>query len=224
MLNNTDLQYLKNSLTFFDNLTQQQQHKIIKNTSAISYKKDSLIYTPHKECLGVILIKTGEIRAYILSEEGKEATLYRLLDNDICMLSCSCILKDITFDIYINCEKDTELLLINAFVFSELMAQNIYVENFTLKNIVDKFSNVMWTIEQILFMKFDTRLAIFLLDETSRLNTDTIKITHQQIAKYIGSAREVVSRMLKYFEKENIITLSRGTITILNKNKLKKLI
>lgn len=224
MLNDNDLKYLKNTLNFFHNLTQQQQDKLIKNTSSVSYKKGSLIYTPHKECLGVILVKTGELRTYILSQEGKEATLYRLVDNDICMLSSSCILKDITFDVYINCEKDTQFLLINAVVFSELMTQNIYVENFALKNIVDKFSNVMWTIEQILFMKFDTRLAIFLLDEMSRLNADTIKITHEQIAKYIGSAREVVSRMLKYFEKENIVSLSRGTITILNKNKLKKLI
>ncbi len=82
----------------------------------------------------------------------------------------------------------------------------------------------MWTIEQILFMKLDTRLAIFLLDESIKLNTTRIKITHEQIGKYIGSAREVVSRMLKYFEQENIVTLSRGTIEIVDKDKLKKLI
>ena len=82
----------------------------------------------------------------------------------------------------------------------------------------------MWTMEQILFMKLDTRLSIFLLDESVRLNTNDIKITHHQISKYIGTAREVVSRMLKYFEKENIIKLSRGSIKIIDKEKLKKLI
>lgn len=152
-----------------------------------------------------------------MSQEGREITLFRINDNNICVLSSSCLLKNITFDVYIDCEQDTEALLINSITFSNLISENVYIENFILKNTVDKFSNVMWTIEQILFMKLDTRVAISLLDESIKLNKNDIKITHEQISKYIGSSREVVSRMLKYFENENIIQLSRGTIKIINK-------
>lgn len=224
MLNDNDLIFLKQNLTFWNNITTLQQDKILNNTISIKYKKGDTIYSPSKECLGVILIKTGELRTYILSEDGKEVTLYRLNDGEVCILSSSCILKNITFDIYIDCEKNTEILLINSIIFSELITQNIYIENFALKTTVDKFSNVMWTMEQILFIKLDTRLAIFLLDEINKSKTTTLKITHEQIGKYIGSAREVISRMLEYFEEENIVKLSRGSIQIIDKNKLKNLI
>ncbi len=224
MVNPNDLNYLQSTLYFWDKINKSQKSKIIENTISIKYLKGENIYNPNKECLGIILIKKGELRTYILSEDGKEITLFRLNDNDICILSSSCILKNITFDVYIDCEKETEVLLINSATFSELITESVYIENFILRNTVDKFSNVMWTIEQILFMKLDTRLAIFLLDESIKLNTTRIKITHEQIGKYIGSAREVVSRMLKYFEQENIVTLSRGTIEIVDKDKLKKLI
>ncbi len=224
MVNPNDLNYLQSTLYFWDKINKSQKSKIIENTISIKYLKGENIYNPNKECLGIILIKKGELRTYILSEDGKEITLFRLNDNDICILSSSCILKNITFDVYIDCEKETEVLLINSATFSELITESVYIENFILRNTVDKFSNVMWTIEQILFMKLDTRLAIFLLDESIKLNTTRIKITHEQIGKYIGSAREVVSRMLKYFEQENIVSLSRGTIEIVDKDKLKKLI
>lgn len=224
MLNQDDFNHLKNILTFWEKIDKSQQDTIIKNTTPIKYLKGENIYNPNKECLGIILIKTGELRTYILSEDGKEVTLFRLSDNNVCILSSSCILQNITFDVHIDCEKNTEALLISSITFSELIKENVYIENFVLKNTVDKFSDVMWTIEQILFMKTDTRLAIFLLDESIKLNSNTIKITHEQLSKYIGTAREVVSRMLKYFEQENIIKLSRGNIQIIDKEKLKKLI
>jgi CRP/FNR family transcriptional regulator len=100
------------------------------------------------------------------------------------------------------------------------MDENVYVENFFSKIIADRFSKTMWVMEQVLFMKFDKRLALFLIDESENLGSDVINLTHEQIARYTSSAREVVSRMLKYFEKENIIKTSRGKIKIIDRNKL----
>ena len=79
--------------------------------------------------------------------------------------------------------------------------------------------------QQILFMSMDKRLAIFLLDELAKTGSDTVKLTHEQIAKYIGSAREVVSRMLKYFSSEGLITSSRSEgIKIVDKKRLRALV
>lgn len=220
----SDIKYLEQNLTFWKNLTDIQKDKILKNTTNINYKKNQNVHSPDKECLGVIIVKKGELRAYLLSEDGKEVTLFRLCEGDICVLSSACMFNDLSFDVYLNCEKTTSALIINSIVFSELTKGNVYVENFALKNMADKFSKVLWTIEQFIFTKFDKRLATFLLEESQRLNNFKIKLTHEQIAKYLGTAREVVSRMLKYFEQEKIVTLFRGGIDIIDLEKLKKFV
>ncbi|MEG1296416.1 MAG: helix-turn-helix domain-containing protein, partial [Niameybacter sp.] len=119
-------------------------------------------------------------------------------------------------------EEDAEVLLLHTSYFAKLMQENIYVENFANKIAVERFSDVMWVMEQMLFFSFDERLALFLLDESSKTSSTTLKLTHEQIAKYMGSAREVVSRMLKYFEQEGLVSLSRGGVTLQDKTKLRK--
>ncbi len=169
--------YLEERLTFWDEITKEEQEILIQNTSVVRYTQGQNIYDARQECVGVLLIKRGELRTYILSEEGKEVTLYRLGDGDVCILSASCILKNITFDVHVDAEKDSEVLLINSSVFSSLSQKNIYVEAFSLRLTADRFSDVMWAMEQILFMSFDRRLAIFLLDETAKNGIDTLSLT-----------------------------------------------
>ncbi len=136
----------------------------------------------------MLLIKKGELRVYILSEEGKEITLYRLRSGDVGILSASCILNNITFDVHIDTESAADMLLIPSLLYRQLCEQNIYADNFTCRLAMDRFSDVMWAMEQILFMSFDRRLAVFLLDEAARTGSDTVSLTHEQIAKYMGSA------------------------------------
>jgi len=224
MVNNecTDL-FIKN-LTFWEHLTQKEKELLCDNVTNIKYKKGTTIHSAAEECLGFILIKSGQLRVYMLSEEGREITLYRLFKGDVCVLSASCVLEAITFDVFIDAEENCEVLTINSATFNQLIKQNIYVEAFANKLAVMRFSEVMWTMQQILFMSFDKRLAVFLIDEISKNSKDEVMLTHEQIARYMGSAREVVTRMLKYFSDEGIVKLSRGTIIITDKNKLKKLI
>ena len=182
------------------------------------------VHGGENDCVGVIIVKSGGLRSYILSEDGREITLYRLFSGDICILSASCIINSITFDVHIDAEMDSELLIINNAVFAKLAEENVYVENFSLKETAGRFSDVMWTVEQILFMSFDKRLAWFLLDEASRTKSDEIPLTHDQIARYIGSAREVVSRMLRYFVGEGLVEQYRGGIKIVDKKRLREMI
>lgn len=214
---------LRKSFNFWDKLTSAEQNYIEEHTYLITYEAEHTLHSDDTNCLGMILLKTGCLRSYILSEQGKDVTLYRLYPGDICILSASCILSNITFDIHIDVEEKSELLVIPSNIFSKLIKENIYIENFSYKIVTDKFSDVMWTMEQILFMSFDKRLAIFLLDESIKRKTNIIPLTHEQIAKYIGSAREVVSRMLKYFSSEGLITLQRGRIILEDIPNLKKL-
>lgn len=224
MINNDDMQYISRVFTFWDKLNDNQKKSVMDNTVLVHYKKGTVIHAGNNDCVGILIIKKGELRIYMLSEEGKDITLYRLRDGEICTLSASCILANITFEVHIDAETDCDILLLDPKFYNQLCNQNIYAENFSQKVIIEHFSDVMWTLEQILFMSFDKRLAIFLSDEMNRKQTDTIELTHEQIAKYVGSAREVVSRMLKYFASEGIVELSRGGVKIIDKAKLKKII
>ena len=209
---------------FWDKLSQNEKDMINNNSWLVKYEKCSIIQSGDYDCVGVMLVKSGVLRTYMLSEEGRDITLYRLYEGDVCVLSASCIIRSITFDVHIEADEDSEIIVISVPVFSRIAKSNIYVESYIYKSATDRFSDVMWAMQQILFMSFDKRLATFLVDELSKSDDDTIRLTHEQIAKYMGSAREVVTRMLRSFSDDHIVELSRGSIKILDKKKLRSLI
>ena len=195
---------------FWKGSTLVEQQKIISHTKRYVYEKGRRIHSGLKECTGVLL----------MSDEGKEITLYRLIDGDVCFLSASCILKNISFEIYVDTECETELYLIQASAYDALGKTNLAVQTFLQETISARFSDVMWVVEQIVFMKFDRRLAIFLLEQAALEGGDTITLTHEQIARHMGSAREVISRMLKYFQSEGLVKGYRGGIRLLDRKRL----
>lgn len=223
MLNNKDLEYISGSYKFWNKLNEKQKESFVKSTEKMHYKKGDRIYGGESDCVGVLLIKEGNFRVYLLSEEGKEVTLYREEKGDICMLSASCMLEQITFDVHIDAVTDCEVYKTSVPVYDNLCKENVYADNFTNKIIIDRFSDVMWAMQQILFMSFDKRLAIFLYEEAIRNKSNKIRLTHDQIAKYVASAREVVTRMLNYFVDEGIVKLSRGVVEVIDRDKLKEI-
>lgn len=214
----------KRSFPFWDELSEIQRESLCNNTFEVAYSKGQNVHGTSGECTGALLVKSGILRVYILSEDGREITLYRLYPNEICMLSASCVITSITFDVAVDAEEDSECYLINPKVLSRISEENVYVENFALRTATERFSSVMWTMQQILFMSFDKRLAVFLIDELAKNGGDTVRLTQEQIAKYIGSAREVVSRMLKYFSAEKLVEVSRGGVRVLDKKRLTAII
>lgn len=223
MSNQTDQAFLESALSFFPHLSSAEKNLLLQNTAAVSYKKGSSIHRADYKCLGLLLVKSGSLRVYIMSEDGREITLYRIYPGELCILSASCVLSSITFDVYIDAVEDSQVLQVSSSVISLLMHDNIYVEAFAYRAITERFSDVMWAMQQILFMSFDRRLAIFLLDESASLKSDELHMTHEEIARLMGSAREVVTRMLKYFSSEGYVELSRGMVKLTNKAALRRL-
>ena len=211
---------LSEMLPFWDKLKEPEKKLILEHTVLNSYKGGENIHGGYEDCTGVIAVKSGRLRVYLLSEEGKEVTLFRLLDHDVCLLSASCIMRNISFDIYVDAEGPTELFVVNSATYDKIAKENPAVGNFMTEMISMRFSEAMWVMEQILFMKLDKRLAMFLLEEANLESGDTITLTHEQIAGHMGSAREVISRMLKYFSNEGILSVSRKGIKILDRKRL----
>ena len=223
MLNKNQYELLSSHFPAWNKLTANQQQLIIDNASLLSVKKNSLIQNTSAGCSGILIIKQGTLRVYTLSEQGKEITLYRLNTGDICILSASCVIRDITFDIYIDTLTDCQLIQILPCAFARVMQENIHLEALTYKLATQRLCTVTWAMQQMIFTSFDKRLAEFLLNESRSTGSDEINMTHEQIAKLMGTAREVVTRMLKYFSNENYVQLMRGKVKILNKQALEKL-
>lgn len=185
-----------------------------------SVKKGEIIHNGNMDCTGLFLIKSGQLRAYILSDEGREITIYRLFDRDMCLFSASCMMRSIQFEVTIAAEKDTQLWVIPVEIYKNIMEESAPVANYTNELMASRFSDVMWLIEQVMWKSLDKRVAAFLLEEAAIEETKELKITHEIIANHLGSHREVITRMLRYFQSEGMVKLSRGTIQILDEEKL----
>ena len=204
----------------WDKLTAAQQDRVLR---ALHVKKGAVIHQGSADCTGLLLVRSGQLRAYILSDEGREITLYRLFDRDLCLFSASCIMRSIQFDVTIEAEKDTALWVIPAEVYQGLMEESAPLSNYTNELMASRFSEVMWLMEQVMWKRLDQRLAAFLLEEAAIEGTCELKTTHEAIANHLGSQREVITRMLRYFQSEGMVQLSRGRVTVRDGERLKKL-
>lgn len=212
-----------NYLTYipaFNKLTKEQQDILNAASQIRKFKKGEILHNGSNHCTGLILVLSGQIRAFTISDDGREITMYRLFERDICLFSASCMMNSIQFDITISAEKDTEVLIIPTDIYKGIMDVSAPLANYTNEVMASRFSDVMWLIDQIMWKSFDKRLAEFLLNEINIEGTNTLKITHEEIGNHMGNPREVVTRMLKYFQNEGMVKLSRGTIEIIDENKL----
>ena len=210
-------------LPFWDKLTKQQQDMIAGVIEHRNVKKGIHIHDSSAECLGLVMVKSGQLRAYILSEDGREITVGRLFAYDVSLLSASCVMPDMQFNVMIEAEKDTEFWSLPACMFRNLVDESLAVSNYSRNLLSSNFSELMWLMEQIMWRSFDKRLAAFLLEESALEGSAVLKLTHEKIANHLGTAREVVTRMLRYFQNEGMVLLTRGTIEITDEKKLSKL-
>ena len=211
---------IKDYFPIWEKLTPAQQDALTASAVSRTAPKGTIVHNGSLVCTGLILVKTGQLRAYILSDEGREITLYRLFDRDICMLSAPCVMNSLQFDITIQAQKDTELWIIPPDVYRNLMQQSAPIANYTNELMATRFSEVMWLVEQIMWKSMDKRLAAFLLEEVSIEATHQLKLTHEAIANHLGTHREVVTRMLRYFQEEGMVKLTRGAVEISDTDKL----
>ena len=207
----------------WDNLTKEEQTILTANAVLKERKAGQLIHDSGEDCEGLILVTKGQLRAFVMSPDGKEVTLYRVLPGEICLFSASCILKNVKLDVTVQAEKETAYYLIPAHHYKNLTEHSLAISQYTNEILSRRFSDVMWLLEQIMWQSMDKRLAAFLLEEANLENSDELTITHEKIAAHLGTAREVITRILKYFQGEGLVELNRGIVQIKNKEALSKL-
>ena len=214
---------IREYLPIWDKLNEDQQNRIRRAITLHRVKKGTVIHNGNMDCTGLLLIQTGQLRAYLLSEEGREITLYRLFERDLCLLSASCMIRSIQFEVTVAAEKDTEFWLIPTEIYRSVQEESAPAAGYINELMASRFSEVMWLIEQIMWKSLDKRVAAFLLEEAAIEGTAALHITHETIANHLGTHREVITRMLRYFQNEGLVKLARGVVEILDEAGLERL-
>ena len=209
-------------LPYWEQLTEAERELVNRSVRTVIFPKGALVLSSG-DCLGLVQVLRGRLRAYLLSEEGREVTVFRVEEDETCVLSASCVMSQISFETSLVAEEETELLVLGSGAFGKLTEENIYIRCFLYEMAAERFSEVLWVMQQILFMGFDRRLALYLLEQCRRTGKTVLKLTHEQIARDLGSAREVVTRMLRRFSDEGWVELSRGAVTVADKAGLEEL-
>ena len=214
---------LQDYLPFWNRLSPEQQQRLAEASTSRILPAGSATHNGAEDCAGLMVVTKGQLRVYTLSEDGREITLYRLLERDMCLFSASCMMRGIQFDVMIRAEQDTHVIQIAAKTYRELMEESAPVANYTNEVMASRFSDVMWLLDQVLHKRMDSRLAALLLEEASLSGGQQLHLTHDAAARHLGSAREVVTRMLRYFQQEGLVTLSRGGIELRDLRRLTQL-
>ncbi len=201
-------------LPVFHQMTPAQQQILNNALITKTVPKGTILHNGSADCAGLVLVEEGQLRAYSLSDEGREVTLYRLLDRDICLFSASCVMQSVQFEVIIQAEKDTRVHIIPPHIYKKVVEESAPLANYINALLASRFSEVMWLMEQIMWKSMDKRLAAFLVEESRLDETTCLKITHESIANHLGTAREVVTRMLRYFQSESMVRLTRGTVEL----------
>ena len=169
---------------------------------------------------GIALLLSGVVRVYKIGETGREITLYRFGLGESCILSANAIMSQKTFPAIATVEEDAEAVMIPADVFREWVNKYEMWREFVFDLLSERLSTVMTVVDEVVFKRMDRRVASLLLNQAKVQNP--MRVTHQEIAAELGSSREVISRILEDFSKEELIESGRGTLEVLDMEGLKE--
>lgn len=208
------------SLSFWDKLSEEEKQLVSSSAVIKKYNPGESVHCCNKQCVGMVYVLSGDLRLFMISDEGKEITLLHILKGESCVLAASCVMSQITFHSELTASAKTELLVIPVTVLSKLIKTNIYVRCWLYETSAGLFSDVMWEIQQTLFYSVDRRLAAYLTAEYEKTDSLQLTVTQETIAQDINTAREVVARMLKKFASDGLLVCHRGMIELKDTERL----
>lgn len=189
--------------------------RLISEILAVSedrrFQKDLQIYSEGDVCSAIALLLEGEIRVYRSGSGGREITLYEIERGETCILNASCILSNIRYPANAVTTSGGRMLLIPAHEFRRLISEYTGMRDFVFSVLSERLSAVMALVEEVAFGRMDRRLLDYLVEKSEQ---GDVRATHQKIADDLGTSREVVSRILKDFERKGLISLSRNLVRL----------
>ena len=223
-LNSVGERYLSR-VPFFSDLSENGKELLARALKVARYSHGTFVKSEDEKLTHLPIILSGTVRVFKASPSGKTLTLYRLKESDTCLLAAYCILSNTQYPAEAVVDQDSEMLLISSELFQILYSFEKSVQEFVVNLGLHRILQLIMVIEEIAFKKLDRRLAHFLIEKLMEKGAKTtyMQMTHQQIADELGTAREVISRLLSEFESNEYVSLARKQIEILNHSALEKI-
>ena len=196
------------------NITDPGWINTIEQAKPLTIHADTTLFSGTTSCNNFMLILNGTIRLYQGATDGREITLYRVQAGGLCILSLNSLLKNQSFNAIAITESPVKALSISPDNFKLLMSDSKIFREYVISTLTERLCEIFYLIQDTAFNHLDMRLACMLGSLFERTQGTTLKITHQELAHELGTTREVISRILKDFERKNCIKLSRGQIEL----------
>lgn len=213
----------EHAFPFWGELSEGQRQDVRRHAAENLCPKGTQLHFGGGECAGVQIIVSGRARVFITSPAGGDITLFRLLDGDVSILSAACMLNGMDVELDMELETDAVICTIPKKVYRKLYDESGSVKDYTMEMISEKFSDIMWLFHQFVFSNVASRVAGALLSHRGLTGSDSLAVTHEVIARDAGTAREVVTRILKQFQTDGLVKLTRGRVEILDAARLGKI-
>ena len=210
-------------LPFWQTLSEADRMLLQKHAQSAFVTAGAVFRETAGEAPGVMAVKSGRLRVYILSSNGRELTLYRLQAGEICILPASCLLPDLPFEVMVEAERETALWILPSSILRDLAGRCLPVASWSSRLLADRLATVTACISQLLWKNLDSRLAAFLLEESRMEQSPMLRLTHERLAGHLGTAREVVTRILHQLQRDGLIRLTRGSVELLDPEGLRRL-
>ncbi|NEP73161.1 MAG: Crp/Fnr family transcriptional regulator [Okeania sp. SIO2G4] len=221
-MNKAIAQTIASTFPFWENLDSEAKTNFLNECQQISLSPSQFVCLEGDICHHLPLIISGNVRVYKIGESGREITLYHLEKGDSCIMTASCIISQKVFPAFAIAETEVEALIIPANSLKKWVMHNTIWQEYIFGILSQRLANVIEIIEEVAFRRMDSRIASYLLHNVNS-KIQTLQITHEAIAQELGSSREVVSRILKTFERQKLLSLSRGKIELYSWEKLEKI-
>lgn len=214
-----DFNELQRYFPFLAQASPAMRAQVMQQTVLQTIPAGQTIFWEGDVCSHLALVLSGSVRVFKVSESGREITLYRIEASESCILTASCILSRSGFPAFAVTESEVRALLVPAPVLRAWLAQDEGWREYVVGVLAQRLAMVIATVEEIAFRRVDARIADYLLAVAAP--GEKVSVTHQAIALELGTAREVVSRILKDLERAGAIALGRGAITVLDAEMLR---
>lgn len=190
------------------------------HSERMEFAKGEQLYEQGFPCPFVPFIVSGMVRVFKIGESGREITLYRVRPGQVCILSTTCSVSDKQYPAIAEAEEPSVVYVVPGGAFRRMLHVHVPLQDFIFDVMSERLVEMMTVVEEVAFWRVDLRLANRLLEETEPPNPPEVKTTHAQLAIELGSAREVVSRILKEFERRGFVKLVRGMVAIMGREEL----
>jgi CRP/FNR family transcriptional regulator, anaerobic regulatory protein len=190
---------------------------LARDARTVVLKAGQKAFSPGQPCEAFLIVKTGSVRVSTVTESGRELVLYRVGPRQTCVLTTAALLASADYDAEGVAETDMEAVAIPKPLFEDLLGRSAAFRHFVFTSFGDRLRDLIALVQEVSQRQVDRRLARFLVERGA---AGTIAATHQDIAAELGTAREVVSRLLKQFEAEGLVRLERRQIEIADRDKL----